>query len=350
MVNTLGTLFPGIVYFQNKFISAAVVLLLTAIIAKLLLVIFEKVLQRFAKKTKTKLDDIIFEKTKKPLFYLIVVYGAKLVVRDLGWNGTLDNIISSLMALVFVYILGNVAHILLNAWLIPLAKATKTKLDEILLPILNKTINIIFIIVAFMWILQIWNIDITPYLAGVGISGLVLGMALQDSLKNVFGGISLLLDKTFRVGDKVKLESGEVGEIHSIGLRSTKLVTYDNEIIYIPNGQLANSRIQNYTRPTTQIRIKVPFGVEYGTDTSKVRSVVMGLLNSHKEILTDPEPSVQFLEMGDSSLNFQAAFWVDDWSNAYGLKIGVTEEIYNTLNKENIGIPFPTRTVYMKKE
>ena len=349
MVNTLGTLFPGVVQFQNKFISAAVVLVFTIILAKLLLLLFEKVLERFAKKTKTKLDDIIFEKTKKPLFYLIIVFGAKLIIADLGWNGNLDRIISSLMAIVFVYILGNVAHILLNAWIIPLAKQTKTKLDEILLPILNKTINIIFVIIAFMWILKIWNIDITPYLAGVGISGLVLGMALQDSLKNVFGGVSLLLDKTFRVGDKVKLESGEVGEIHSIGLRSTKLVTYDNEIIYIPNGQLANSRIQNYTRPTTQIRIKVPFGVEYGTDTGKVRTVVMNLMTAHKEVLKDPQPAVQFLEMSDSSVNFQAAFWVDDWSNAYTLKLAITEEIYNTLNKEGIGIPFPTRTVYMKK-
>jgi small-conductance mechanosensitive channel len=172
---------------------------------------------------------------------------------------------------------------------------------------------------------------------------------LQDSLKNVFGGITLILDKTFRVGDKIKLESGEVGEIEDIGLRSTKLRTYDNELIYVPNGQLANARVQNYTRPTEMVRVSVVFGVEYGSDVKKVQKTVLGVIKKIKDILDKPEPTVQFLEMGDFSLNFAARFWVPRWDKSFGKKLEATEKIYDALNKAKIGIAFPTQTIYLKK-
>ncbi len=197
--------------------------------------------------------------------------------------------------------------------------------------------------------LDIWQIDITPYLAGVGVSGIVLGLSLQDSLKNIFGGVTLILDKTFKYGDKIKLESGEVGTIHDIGLRSTKLVTFDNEVVYIPNGYLANSRVHNYTRPSPKVRVVIDFGVEYGSDVQKVKKLIMKEIKALK-VMDEPSPSVEFVTMGDSALLFKAKFWVEQWNEAYGYKLDATERIYNALNKEKIGIPFPTQTVYLRKE
>ncbi len=168
-------------------------------------------------------------------------------------------------------------------------------------------------------------------------------------MKNVFGGITLILDKNFEIGDKVKLESGELGEVLDIGLRSTKLRTYDNEVIYVPNGYLANSRILNYTRPTSKIRVGIAFGVEYGSKVKNVQKVVLKVIKGMKEVLKDPEPRVLFLEMGDSALSFKAFFWVENWKNAYSKKLEATEKIYDALNKAKIGIPLPTQSVYVKK-
>jgi small-conductance mechanosensitive channel len=336
-------------YLQNKYLFAVLILVISAIGAWLLLFIFEKFLQKWAKKTKTEVDDLIFEKTKRPLYYLILVFGLKFALYSLGINGIINKIVYSLMALVFVFIISRVADVIISVWGATVAKKTKSKFDDLLLPMFHKAANVVFIVIAILSVLDVWEIDIAPYLAGAGILGLVLGFALQDSLKNIFGGVTLLLDKTFEIGDKVKLESGELGTIHDVGLRSTKLVTYDNEVVYIPNGYLANSRIQNYTRPNPKIRAHVDFGVEYGSNAAQVQKVVLEVMKKDKELLKDPESAVHFLEMGDFALNFRAYFWVENWGMAYNKKLQLTEAIYNALNKAGIGIPFPTQTVHLEK-
>jgi MscS family membrane protein len=158
-----------------------------------------------------------------------------------------------------------------------------------------------------------------------------------------------VLDKTFKVGDKVQLESGELGTILDIGLRSTKLRTYDNEVIHIPNGFLANAKVKNYTQPDVSIRVNVEFGVEYGSDPDNVKKIVLEAIKQVDTVLPEPEPIVQFLKMSDFSLDFVARAWVKSYGKAYSTKVNITDAIYKALNKANIGIPFPTHTVYTKK-
>ncbi|MBT3836033.1 mechanosensitive ion channel family protein [Candidatus Woesearchaeota archaeon] len=334
---------------NNSYLEAGILIVLSIVLAQILLLLFGQYLKKFAKKTKTKLDDLIFERTRKPLFYLILVYGLRLATISLGINGFVQQIINSLLAIVFIFIILRALDVFLETWGTSFAQKTKSNIDDVLLPLFQKSARVIFVIIAIMWVLAIWEINIGPYLAGVGISGIVLGLALQDALKNIFGGITLVLDKTYIVGDKIKLESGDVGTIHDIGLRSTKMITFDNEIIYVPNGYLANSRVQNYTRPSPKVRTNVEFGVDYGTDIQKVKKIVLKALSEMEGLLDEPAPDVIFLSMGDFALQFKALFWVDQWGEAFGKKLEATEKIYNALNKAKIGIPYPTHTVYMKK-
>ncbi len=334
---------------ENKYIVSLLIIATAAVLGKMVMFIFSQYLERFAAKTKNKFDDMIFEHTKRPLLYLLIAYGIKLALLNFGIDGTVDKIIDSVMAAVFLFALLRGIDIVVETWAITFSKKTKTQVDDVLLPLLHKVTKVLFVVIGLLWVLKIWHVDITPYLAGVGISGIVLGLALQDSLKNIFGGVTLLLDKTYLIGDKIKLESGEIGTIHDIGLRSTKMVTVDNEIMYIPNGFLANSRVTNYARPDPKVRSSVSFGVEYGTDVEKVRKLVLAVLKETEGILADPAPSVQFTEMGDFALHFKANFWVEKWNQAYDRKLEATEKIYNALNKAKIGIPFPTQTVYLKK-
>ncbi len=351
IVNQWNNLVTSVPLLGNKYIISLVIVVLAIIGAWLLLFIFEKFLQKFAAKTKTELDDLIFAKTKKPFFYLILAYGVKLALVNLGATGWIAQLMNSIMAIVFIFIIGAAIDVIIEGWSKTMAHRTKSKIDDVLLPLFHKIVKVIMTIIAVLWLLKIWGVNITPYLAGAGVGGIVIGFALQDSLKNIFGGITLLLDKNFEVGDKIKLESGELGEIRDISLRSTKIRTYDNEIIHVPNGYLANSRILNYTHPSATIRVKVDFGVEYGSDIEKVKKVVLGTVREMKNIiLDDPDPQVQFLEMADSALNFRALFWIDNWKDSHKRKLEATQRIYDALNKEGIGIPYPTRTIYMKKE
>jgi MscS family membrane protein len=140
-----------------------------------------------------------------------------------------------------------------------------------------------------------------------------------------------------------------MGEILDVGLRSTKLRTYDNEVIYIPNGQLANARVKNFTVPDLSVRVNVEFGVEYGSDTAKVRDVVLDAVKGTAGVREEPMPVVHFLKMSDFSLDFVARAWVNSYAEAYGMKVELTDVIYNALRKAGISIPFPTRTVYTRE-
>lgn len=347
IVDWLGKL-PFGNYLMNEYIISLFILLAFVIFGIIVLYVFGKYIDKVAGKTKTKVDDLIFEGTKKPLFYLVITYGLKLALLNLEINGWVTKIINSLLALIFVLIISRSLDIIIKTWGESFAKKTKTNLDEVLLPVFHRATKVVFIVITILWVLHIWQINITPYLAGAGIIGLVLGMALQDSLKNVFGGVSLILDKNFKVGDPVRLESGELGTIKDIGLRSTKMLTYDHEVIFIPNGQLANMKIHNFVKPNTRVRKIVDFSVDYGTDPEQVKKVVLPALKGIKDIFSDPYMDVIFVSMGDSGLHFKARFWVD-WSNAYSKWVEATQVVYAALNSANIGIPFPTRTVYLKK-
>ncbi len=225
---------------------------------------------------------------------------------------------------------------------------TDSTLDDGLLPLLRKVVKTIIVILGVLAILGKWEVQIGPILGALGIGGLAIGLALNSSLANIFGGIQLILDRSLNVGDKVMLESGEVGVVLDVGLRSTKMKTYDNEVIFLPNSQLANARVKNFTQPDATIRVTVNFAVAYGTDVARVKSVVLDAIGELDDILQEPAPQVLFLNMGDFSLDMCARVWVDDYGKQFARKLEMTELVYNTLNNSGIEIPFPTRTVHMK--
>jgi len=336
-------------YFQNKWLQAGVVLVGFIILTFVLFFVVVKIIGRLTRKTKTQVDDLILEKTRGPVFWLLIFLGLRISFQIVFDQMIVFNVLESIVIILLVLFLARVINIVIDAWGHRFAKKTKSRVDESLLPLFKKVINIVFVLLGILWVLNVWSINITPYLAGLGIGGLVLGLALQDSLKNIFGGISLILDKSFAVGDKIKLESGELGEIVEIGLRSTRLNTYDNEIIVIPNGQMANMRIQNYVQPNPRVRVVINFGVEYGTKIEKVKKVVLPVLKKIKDVSGDPYMDVVFTEMGDFALLFQARFWVDDYREAYNKKLEATEKVHDALVKAKIGIAFPTQTIHLKK-
>ena len=117
----------------------------------------------------------------------------------------------------------------------------------------------------------------------------------------------------------------------------------------LPNSQLANARVKNFTKPDATIRVTVNFSVAYGSDVARVKQVVLDAIGALDDILQAPEPQVLFLNMGDFSLDMCARVWVDDYGKQFARKLEMTELVYNTLNERGIEIPFPTRTVYVKQ-
>jgi MscS family membrane protein len=329
-----------------RFLFIVVVSIIVAFISKF---IVRKVLKPLAKKTRTKIDDLIVKSLSSVIFYMVIAVGFKIGFQQVEFRtAILNSLIDSLLIIIISVLVMRVINNFARHWKVEWAAKTESTADDRLIPLIEKILGAIVIVLAAIFIFDAWNINISPLLGTAGIAGIALSFAVKDSLANILGGIQLVIDKTFKVGDKVELDSGEMGVILDVGLRSTKLRTYDNEVIYIPNGYLANAKIKNFTVPDLSIRVNVQFGVEYGSNPEKVRQVVLETIKNIENVLESPVPQVQFVKMSDFSLDFVARAWVKEYTLAYRTKLKMTDEIYNALNKAGIGIPFPTRTVFTK--
>lgn len=334
----------------NLYFRFVLIMVMTVVGAWLARIILKRILKPLTRRTNTKIDDLIVKNLGSMIFYIIIAIGLKVSLSYVSLESYYYNgMVETFLIIVITILVLRIVNDLATHWKQDWADKTASTADDRLIPLIEKIIKVILVALAVIFIFDSWEIDISPLLATAGIAGIAVSLAVKDSLANILGGLQLVLDKTFKVGDKVKLESGELGVILDIGLRSTKLRTYDNEVIYIPNGYLANAKVRNYTVPDLKLRVNVEFGVVYGSNTDKVREVVLQALKKMDKVLDDPEPAVQFLSMSDFSLDFIARAWVEDYIDAYSTKLHMTDEIYNALNREGISIPFPTHTVYTKK-
>lgn len=339
-------------YFSNEFLRASVVFVLAITSIRVLLFFSERILIKFSSKTKTDLDDKIIAKLNMPLYLLAFLFALALALKEIILSenalAVTHNIIFSGTIVVFAYILYSVLNLIAVRFLKKVAMKTKSNVDDSLLSLFNSIMNLALIIVVLLYILELWGVEIAPLLAGLGIAGLAVALAIQPTLSNIFSGASMVLDSSIRVGDLVYLDQNTKGTIMKVGLRSTKILTFDNELIIIPNSKLAESSIQNVALPSPKARVVIPFGVAYGSNIEKVKKIVLKELKSVKN-LVEPEPLVRFIEMGKNSLDFKAYFFVDTFNNRFPAIDEANTKIYNALNKNGIKIPFPQLDVHLDK-
>ena len=344
-------------FINNQYFSAIVILLAFYLISEVFLFLTEKIILALTAKTKTEFDDKLVHACKKPASKVLLMVGLKIAIYALHETPYFETILTPVNkitnALIYIFfglMAINAVNIFIDHWGETWAKKTRSTIDDALLPLFHKTAKVIVWIVALLFILSEFNVDLKGILAGLGVAGLALGFAVKDSLANIFGGVSLLLDKALKVGDVIQLDSGEKGIVMDVGLRSTRIKTFDNVLILVPNGTLANSRIVNERLPDLKLRIVIPFGVEYGSKPSTVKRLVLKEIKAVKGVITRPAPSVRFKDMGDSALLFKAYAWIEDPTKKVDIHEKIVTNIYDILNQHRIGIPYPTRTLYMTQE
>jgi len=349
-----STLFPLFgSWFPNMYVRAAIVFIITTAIIRFFLTIVEKVGRAVTARTKTDLDDVIFEKVHGPFTIIASLIALLLAARELsivgGAQDVVANITFSLVILLIAYVVIVVFQLMLGRGWAKFIFNTKNKPDETILNMVNNFIKIIAFVGAFLYILVVWGVVLGPFLAGLGIAGLAVALALQPMLANMFSGIFLALGRAIRVGDII-LADGIKGTVYKIGLRTTSIKTFSNEIVVIPNSKLADSTIQNFNQPNEKIRADISFGVEYGTDPEFVKKITIEEISQIDLLDLKEDVNVLFLEMGDNSLNFKTTFWVKKLADKWPAHQEAMTRIYRRLYKENIGIPFPQRTVWLRDE
>ena len=205
-------------------------------------------------------------------------------------------------------------------------------------------VSILLKILLLISVVSMLGVQMTSFIALLGAAGLAVGLALQGSLSNFAGGVLLLLFKPIKVGDFIDAQ-GYMGKVHAIQVFNTILKTPDNKTIFIPNGNLSNGSITNFSTEDTR-RVDFVFGIGYGDDIKKAKDILNDLIKNDSRILGDPDPMVVVSELGDSSVNFTVRVWVNA-SDYWGVFFDMQENVKLTFDAQGISIPFPQRDVHV---
>ena len=312
-----------------------------------------KVLHRWASRTETDIDDIIIRTVKASSIYWCIAIGLYIGVAISDLN---DKYVFYISKTIHVIVILSIAIASANLS----GKIFTNYVQRSNLPIpttglAHGLLKGIILVLGLLIALSVIGISITPFITALGVGGLAVALALQDTLSNLFAGIHILVEKSIRVGDFVKLETGQEGYVEDITWRTTRIRMLPNNMVIIHNSKLSQSIVTNYYLPEKRMSLLIPIGVSYSSDPEKVEKILVEeakkAVGTIPGLLGDPEPFVRFIPgFGESSLDFTLICQVREFVDQYLAQHELRKRIFKRFNEEGIEIPFPHRTVYLREE
>lgn len=248
-------------------------------------------------------------------------------------------------------VVGAVLILLMGLWIARVlanmvrSSLLKANVEEMLASFMRRVAYVVLLVVVLVTVLSQLGVQTTSMLAVLGAAGLAIGLALQGSLSNIAAGFMLISLRPFHVGDFVQV-AGQEGLIHEVGIFQTTVKTFSNHYVTIPNRQITDSTIVNYTA-LGQRRVDLPVGVGYESDVRAARDVLVAVARAHEKVLDDPEPNVIVTGLGDNSVDLVLRAWVQTPDFA-GVRSDLLEAVHRELGRADINIPFPQRDVHLK--
>jgi MscS family membrane protein len=336
----------------SPYVKALLSLLVFVAVAKIADVLVNRVFRKFARFTKSDVDDRIIDVIHRPIYFTIILFGITFVISYLKGSPAvifyINNALYSVIFLIWAITIIKISNIIIEYGIYKASDETGLRKDVV--PLIENVFKIAIIAAALMVILSIWKINITPLLASAGIVGVAVAIAAKDTLSNFFGGISIFVDRPYKIGDYIVLQAGERGEVVAIGVRSTRIKTRDDILITIPNSLIANSKIINESAPMLNFRVRIPVSVAYGSDIDLVEKILLEIASMNGNILPEPAPRVRFREFGDSALNFELLCWAKEPALRGRTVHELNSAIYKKFNETGITIPFPQRDLHIHQK
>ena len=337
----------------KEILGALLILALFWLLSHLVVMMLNKWGKRLSAFTSTDLDDRVLQRVIPYVSRLFVVLGVYLAIRSLPLNEKLILIASGVIYVILVVIVCNlIYHVLdeLMKWYVAGQQDTAgAVMSRQLTPVAEKIVSLFLMGAALIVILKHFNYDIFSLVTALGIGSLAIGMAAKDTLAHMISGFTIMLDRPFRIGDRIQLVGGQTGDVADIGLRSTKIRTPDNQLLIIPNSDLCNTMLTNQAFPNSRAKGSINIGVAYGSDVDLVKQLLVATAGEVEDVLADPPPEAYFVSFGDSALKMTLFFWVEEYGNLFAVTDKINSLILKRFGEHNIEIPFPTRTVKMQK-
>lgn len=331
---------------------AAAIIIVSIVIGKIIYWAIGTFVKKAASKSKSRLDNILIDMFEEPIIFAIILAGIWFGLKSLTLSAFLDSLIAKAY---YVLIIFNVAWLLtrlfdalVEEYLVPLIRKSKSDLDDQILPIVRKAVKISIWVLALIIALNNAGYDVGALLAGLGIGGLAFALAAQDTVSNLFGGFTIFTDKPFTINDRVNIDSFD-GFVREIGIRSTRLQTLDGRMVTIPNSNIVNNAIVNISSEPSR-KIKLNLGLTYDTDETKIQKA-MDLLKqiaaSHNDLIEE-KIILSFNNFGDFSLNILFIYYIRKQSDIFETQTKINLDILKTFNKNGLEFAFPSQTIYTK--
>jgi small-conductance mechanosensitive channel len=342
--------------YNERWMTFIVNILIWAGIAGLVVGVIDPTVKAIAKRSENELDDIIWQIIRAPLFVIIVLFGFVNSLTILGlshdYMDPVSFVYSLLVVLIATWLAYRVFGGILSYYGKTIAQRTKTNLDDVLVPVIRKIGGILIFVIGIATVAALFGFDVTAFLAGMGVLGIAIAFAAQESLSNFFSGMFLLLDQPFKEGDLIEID-GKRCRIERIGLRSTTLYHRSaHKMLVIPNNKLARDVVVNIVEPTLEYRLSLTIGVDYNSDIEKVKRVMVEAAKSHAHVMQAERkmPYARVEEFGDSAITMKMKLWIDDADKRNRYAGEIREIINNYFKREGIKSPFPSRDVYIRRE
>ncbi len=325
--------------------------LIWIVLTLIIVPVFTRHLRKKGDQNQRLFDTILSSALGIPLILFILVLGLKLFLNTIPavpakWDKYIDAVVLILFALaVYLFVDKLMIEVLRRYG----KKSEMIASSEAIMKAIYRSIILIFI---FLIILDSLKITITPFIASLGIGGVVVGLAMQDTLSNFFSWAYIITNKPIRVGDYIQFEAGKEGYVDRIGWRNVRIRMLSNNTLVVPNNKLVSGYVTNFYLPESELAVLVNVGVDYQSDLEKVENVTIEVA---KEVLLETEgavkefqPLIRYNAFGESSIKFTVVLRAKEYTDQYLITHQFIKRLHQRYRSEGIEIPFPARTVYMK--
>jgi small-conductance mechanosensitive channel len=309
-----------------------------------------RALKRLAARTESDVDDRILEILSRPQRRLLHVIGAYLAIRELPLPPRVAVALNGLLVIYGAWIAVRLATRIAITLLLAYGQRVKDEVgkehfEKDYVPLLSKIIGVIFFVVALIYVLNYFGQNVTSLVAALGIGGAAIGLAARDTIAHMFAGFVILVDRPFRPGDRIKLVSGEIGDVVDVGTRSTRIKLLDQNTLIVPNSDLMNQRVINLTYPAHATQASLEVRLAFGSDVDAAKQLILEALRELPEVVAEPPPTVLFAAHGEWALQLTATYVVSQFGDAAKVQERARLAIHRKLAEAGVKIPFPTREI-----
>lgn len=312
----------------------------------------EKILPKLTAKTETQLDDVLVEVLKAPMLFALTLVGFWIGIKRLSMPVNVMDMIADIYKFLLVisatWFISRAVSTFINVILKEKVNDESSRMDEHALSLIKKVSSFVIWSIGVITALNNAGVDVGALIAGLGIGGVAIALAAQDTAKNIFAGMMILFDRPFKIGELITID-GTTGYVEDMGIRSTKLRTYSGQLVVIPNYKTADSNLTNITREPSR-RIELNVGLIYSTTPEQMRQAMDILRNLPSSVDgIEEKVKVYFTSFGDFSLNITCWYYIKKDSDLFETQSAVNLQVLDEFNAHGLDFAFPTQTLYVNK-